>query len=52
MKKIIQRIYTKTNIPEIWRINIRSSKDLKMIKKEGREKRRKIWIIQRSFMIS
>lgn len=45
MKKI-QRMCTKTNIPETWRINIRSSKDLKMIKKEGREKRRKTWIIK------
>lgn len=45
MKNIIERICTNTNIPETWRINIRSSNDLKMITKEGREKGRKIWII-------
>lgn len=37
-EKIIQRIYTNTNIPEAWRIKILSSKNLKMIKKGGWKK--------------
>lgn len=37
-EKIIQRIYTNTNIPETWRIKILSSKNLKMIKKEDGRK--------------